>query len=103
MAFFVNNDMITIDRHWRDGIHFQDIGENILSRNFYQVLNNFLFEGHYWLQNLNETNEFVFDLYLKGLSELKTDFHVPENVCQIKIFPSFVRKITIICSFGVQK
>ena len=47
MVFFVNNDMITIDHHWRDGIHFQDIGENILSRNFYQVLNNFLFEGHY--------------------------------------------------------
>ena len=46
MAFFVNNDMITIDHHWRDGIHFQDIGENILSINFYQVLNNFLFEGH---------------------------------------------------------
>ena len=43
---FVNNDMITTDHLWRDGIHLQDIGTNILSRNFYQVLNNFLTEDH---------------------------------------------------------
>ena len=42
----VNNDMITTDHLWRDGIHLQDIGTNILSRNFYQVLNNFLFEDY---------------------------------------------------------
>ena len=43
---FVNNDMITTDHLWRDGIHLQVIGINILPRNFYQVLNNFLFENH---------------------------------------------------------
>ena len=43
---FINNDMITTDHHWRDGIHLQDIGANILSGNFYQVLNIFLFEDH---------------------------------------------------------
>ena len=43
---FINNDMTTTDHLWRDGIHLQDIGTNILSRNFYQVLNNFLFEDH---------------------------------------------------------
>ena len=38
---FINNDMITTDHLWRDGIHLQDIGTNILSRISYQVLNNF--------------------------------------------------------------
>ena len=32
---------------------------------------------------------------------LKSDSHVPEHFCQIKIFPSHVRKSTIICLFGV--
>ena len=43
---FIDNDIITTDHLWRDGIHLQDIGTNVLSRNFYQVLNNFLFEDH---------------------------------------------------------
>ena len=32
---------------------------------------------------------------------LKSDSHVPENFCQIKIFPSHFRKNTMICLFGV--
>ena len=32
---------------------------------------------------------------------LKSDTHVPENCCQIKIFPSLVQKNTIIFLFGV--
>ena len=32
---------------------------------------------------------------------LKSDSHVPENFCQIKIFPSHVRKNTMICLLGV--
>ena len=43
---FINNEMITTDHLWRDGIHLQYISTNILSRNFYQILNNFLFEDH---------------------------------------------------------
>ena len=43
---FINNDMITSNHLWRDDIHLQEIGTNILSRSFYQVLNNFLFEDH---------------------------------------------------------
>ena len=31
---------------------------------------------------------------------LKSDSHVPKNFSQIKIFPSYVRKNTIICLFG---
>ena len=67
---FINNDMITTDHLWREGIYFQHIGTNVLSRIFYQILNNFLFEDHSWLQNLDQTNEFVFDSDLKGLSKL---------------------------------
>ena len=37
----------------------------------------------------------------KVKASLKSDSHVPENFCQIKIFPSHVRKNTIICLFGV--
>ena len=44
---FFNNDMIKTDHLWRDGIHLRDTGTNILSRKFYQVLNNFLFEDHF--------------------------------------------------------
>ena len=36
---FVNTSMITTDYLWRDGIHLQDIGANMLSKNFYQVSN----------------------------------------------------------------
>ena len=67
---FINNDMITTDHPWRDGIYFQHIGTNMMFRDFYQILNNFLFEDHSWLQNLDQTNEFVFDSDLKGLSKL---------------------------------
>ena len=45
-GFLFINDMITTDHHWRDGIHLQAVGANILSENFYQVLNIFLFEDH---------------------------------------------------------
>ena len=33
----------------------------------------------------------------------KSDYHVPENFCQIKIFPSHVRKNTVIYLFGKKK
>ena len=41
--------------------------------------------------------------YLHDLSPaiLKSDSHVPENFCQIRIFPSLVRKNTIICLFDI--
>ena len=67
---FINNNKITTDHFWRDGIYFQHIGTNVLPRIFYRILNNFLSEDHSWLQNLDQTNEFVFDSDLKGLSKL---------------------------------
>ena len=36
----------------------------------------------------------------KIYSYLKSDSHVPENFCQIKIFPSHFRKNTMICLSG---
>ena len=33
--------MITTDHFWRDDIRLQDIGTDILNRNFYQFFNNF--------------------------------------------------------------
>ena len=69
----INNDMITTDHLWRDGIPLQDIGTNILSRNFYLVFHDFLYENHSWQQNLNKASEFVFDSDLKGLSKLRKD------------------------------
>ena len=38
-----------------------------------------------------------------NMKVLKSDPHVPENFCQIKIFPSHVRKNAIIYLFGVWK
>ena len=74
---FINNNKITTDHFWRDGIYFQHIGTNVLPRIFYRILNNFLSEDHSWLQNLDQTNEFVFDSDLKGLSELRKAY--PNN------------------------
>ena len=36
-----------------------------------------------------------------SLLSLKSDSHVPENFCQIKVIPSDVQKNTINCLFGV--
>ena len=38
---------------------------------FYQVLNNVLFKDHLRVQNLDQTNDFVFDSDLKGPSKLR--------------------------------
>ena len=42
-------------------------------------------------------------LFFSSVVTLKLDSHVPENFSQIKIFPSHVRKNTIICLFVVWK
>ena len=73
---FINNDMIATDNP-TDIIHLQDIVTNILTKNFYQVFNNFLFEDHSWLENLYQANEFVFESDLRGLSKLRKAY--PNN------------------------
>ena len=43
---FISNDMISTDYLWRDGIHLQDAGTDILSSNFCKILNEILFSDH---------------------------------------------------------
>ena len=43
---FISNDMISTDSLWRDGIHLQDAGTDILSSNFCKILNEILFSDH---------------------------------------------------------
>ena len=39
---FICNDMITTKYLWKDGIHLQDLGTSILSKNFIEFANNYL-------------------------------------------------------------
>ena len=43
---FISNNMISTDYLWRDGIHLQDAGTDILSSNFCKILNEILFSDH---------------------------------------------------------
>lgn len=43
---FINNDAITTDYLWKDGIHLQDIGTDTLSSNFCKILNDILFSNY---------------------------------------------------------
>ena len=47
---FICNDMITTKYLWKDGIHLQDLGTSILSKNFSEFINNYLcsnFDNHF--------------------------------------------------------
>ena len=39
------NDMIMTKYLWKDGIHLQDLGTSILSKNFIEFVNNYLFSN----------------------------------------------------------
>ena len=39
------NDMITTKYLWKDGVHLQDLGISILSKNFIEFVNNYLFSN----------------------------------------------------------
>ena len=41
---FINNDNVTTEHLWKDGIHLQDIGTTILSKNFYEYINYIFYE-----------------------------------------------------------
>ena len=52
---------------------------------------------------LSTVQEYINDkLDPRKVNTLKPDSHVLENFCQIKIFPSLVRKNVIICLFRVE-
>ena len=42
---FICNDMITNKYLWKDGIHLQNLGTSILSKNFIEFVNNYLFSN----------------------------------------------------------
>ena len=42
---YICNDAITTEYLWKDGIHLQDLGTNILSSNFIEFVNNFLVDN----------------------------------------------------------
>ena len=42
---YICNDTITTEYLWKDGIHLQDLGTNILSSNFIEFVNNFLVDN----------------------------------------------------------
>ena len=42
---FIFNDMITAKCLWKDGIHLQDLGTSVLSKNFIKLVNNYLFSN----------------------------------------------------------
>ena len=59
---FISNDNISRTHLWKDGIHLEDLGTNILAGNFVDFLNRFnnfrCFSEHSWLYT---------DKHLKGL------------------------------------
>ena len=58
---FISNDNISRTHLWKDGIHLEDLGTNILAGNFVDFLNRFILSKsseHLWLYT---------DKHLKGL------------------------------------
>ena len=55
------------------------------------------------IQYFKRALEWEHFLTVYRLITLKSDSHVSENFCQMKVFPSLVWKNTIICLFGVSK
>ena len=64
--------MITTKYLWKDGIHLQDLFTSILSKNFIEFVNNYLFSNlgdTFWLNESNQTNDFDSDI--DGLINLR--------------------------------
>ena len=57
--------MITTKYRWKDGIHLQDLGTSVLSKNFIKFVNNYLFsnlDDRFWLNESHQTNDFESDI-----------------------------------------
>ena len=57
---FVSNDNISRTNLWKDGIHLEDLGTNILADNFVDFLNRFI------LSKSSEHSRLYTDKHLKG-------------------------------------
>ena len=70
---YICNDAITTEYLWKDGIHWQDLGTNILSSNFITFVNSFLIDNdnnRFWLNHSHQTNDLKFESDLEGLINL---------------------------------
>ena len=68
------NDAITTEYLWKDGIHLQDLGTNILISNFIKFVNSFLVDNdnnRFWLNHSHQTNDLKFESDLEGLINLR--------------------------------
>ena len=66
------NDMITTKYLWKDCIHLKDLGTSILSKNFIEFVNNYLFsnfDNRFQLNESHQTNDFDSDI--QGLINLR--------------------------------
>ena len=43
---YILNDVVTTEYLWKDGIHLQDLGTNVLSTNYMKFVNSFLVDNH---------------------------------------------------------
>ena len=71
---YICNDAITTEYLWKDGIHLQDLGTNILSSNFIKFVNSFLVDNdnnRFWLNHSHQTNDLKFESDLEGLINLR--------------------------------
>ena len=71
---YICNDAITTEYLWKDGIHLQDLGTNILSSNFITFVNSFLIDNdnnRFWLNHSHQTNDLKFGSDLEGLINLR--------------------------------
>ena len=69
---FICNDMITTKYLWTDGIHLQDLGTSILSKNFIEFVNKYLFNSFDDRFCLNKSHQTIdFDSDIDGLIDLR--------------------------------
>ena len=69
---FIFTYMITTKCLWKDSIHLQDLGTSILSKNFIEFVNDYLFSNFddpFWLSESHQTNDFDSDI--DGLINLR--------------------------------
>ena len=69
---FICNDMITTKYLWTDGIHLQDLGTSILSKNFIEFVNKYLFNSFDDRFCPNKSHQTIdFDSDIDGLIDLR--------------------------------
>ena len=84
---FISNDNISRTHLWKDGIHLEDLGTNILAGNFVDFLNRFILSKsseHSWLST---------DKHLKGLYG-NIGVLIPDSSLSSEIFFSVIGSVS---------